>query len=279
MAAYNRLHGTHCTRARPRCSPRSCATSGAGTAWSISDWFATRSTVGAATRRASTSRCPARRCTGARRSAAAHRAGRGRRRHDRGQARAARPPRQAHRRRPRGRPVPTARAARAEVRAVAREAAAAGAVLLRNEPVRRRARCCRLPADLRTRRRRRPARRPRGDPGRRAAPASRPTDVATIADGLRERARRRRVVVEPGCGASRGTPALDGRSLRRADGTAGVDVEILDADGVVRAAPAAPRLPGDVPRRPRPGRGDRRVDGAGLGHAHAAGHRAPTASR
>ena len=33
MAAYNRLHGTHCSRATSGCSRRSCATSGAGTAW------------------------------------------------------------------------------------------------------------------------------------------------------------------------------------------------------------------------------------------------------
>ena len=61
-----------------------------------------------------------------------------------------------------------------------------------------------------------------------------PTDVATIADGLRERFGTERVIVEPGCRASRGTPSLDGRDLRRADGTAGVDVVVLDAAGEVR---------------------------------------------
>ncbi len=60
-----------------------------------------------------------------------------------------------------------------------------------------------------------------------------PTDVATIADGLRERFGDR-VVVEEGVRATRGTPALDGRHLRRADGTVGVDVEILAPDGTVR---------------------------------------------
>jgi beta-glucosidase len=60
-----------------------------------------------------------------------------------------------------------------------------------------------------------------------------PTDVATIADGLRERFGDR-VVVEEGVRASRGTPALDGRHLRRADGSVGVDVELVGADGEVR---------------------------------------------
>jgi beta-glucosidase len=62
-----------------------------------------------------------------------------------------------------------------------------------------------------------------------------PTDVATVADGLRARLGDG-VVVEPGVVASRGTPALDGRVLRRADGTPGVDVEIVDDTGGVRAA-------------------------------------------
>jgi beta-glucosidase len=60
-----------------------------------------------------------------------------------------------------------------------------------------------------------------------------PTDVATVADGLRERLGPA-VTVEPGPPASRGTPALDGADLQRADGTTGVDVEILDAAGEVR---------------------------------------------
>jgi beta-glucosidase len=61
-----------------------------------------------------------------------------------------------------------------------------------------------------------------------------PTDVATIADGLRERLGDA-VVVEPGPSASRGTPALAGADLRRADGTTGVDVEIVGAGGAVRS--------------------------------------------
>ncbi|MFL6206480.1 MAG: beta-glucosidase family protein [Acidimicrobiales bacterium] len=61
-----------------------------------------------------------------------------------------------------------------------------------------------------------------------------PTDVATVADGLRERLGPS-VAVEPGPSASRGTPALDGADLERADGTRGVDVEILGGDDEVRA--------------------------------------------
>jgi beta-glucosidase len=59
-----------------------------------------------------------------------------------------------------------------------------------------------------------------------------PTDVTTIAGGLRGRVDE--VVVEEGCRSSRGTPALDGTRLRRADGTAGVDIEVLDETGAVR---------------------------------------------
>ena len=86
-------------------------------------------------------------------------------------------------------------------------------------------------------------------------------------------------MVEPGVTASRGTPALEGADLRRADGTVGVDVEILDGDGAVRS-----RL------RPRDFRvvflddpaADGTVDGwsaAGLGHVHARAPRARIASR
>lgn len=110
--------------------------------------------------------------------------------------------------------------------AVAREAAAASLVLLRNEGV------LPLPAAV--------ARvavvGPNGDreviQGGGSARVT-PTDVATIADGLRERLGGG-VVVEPGLTASRGTPALQGADLRRADGSIGVDVEILGADGSVR---------------------------------------------
>jgi beta-glucosidase len=111
--------------------------------------------------------------------------------------------------------------------AVAREAAAASMVLLRNEGV--------LPLP--------------GDVGRVALVGPNadreviqgggsarvtPTDVATIADGLRERLGDR-LVVAPGIDASRGTPAMQGADLRRGDGSVGVEVEILGADGAVRS--------------------------------------------
>ena len=111
--------------------------------------------------------------------------------------------------------------------AVAREAAAASFVLLRNEGA-----LLPLPATTT----RLAVLGPNGDreviQGGGSARVT-PTDVATIADGLRERLGDG-VVVEPGVVASRGTPAMQGADLRRADGTVGVDVEILGADGAVR---------------------------------------------
>ncbi len=111
--------------------------------------------------------------------------------------------------------------------AVAREAAAAALVLLRNDGV------LPLPASVT----RVAVLGPNGDreviQGGGSARVT-PTDVATIADGLRARLGDG-VVVEPGITASRGTPALQGADLRRADGTVGVDVEILGSDGAVRS--------------------------------------------
>ena len=109
--------------------------------------------------------------------------------------------------------------------ALAREAAAAAVVLLRNESA-----VLPLPAALS----RIAVIGPNADrevaQGGGSARVT-PTDVATIADGLRERFGAERVVVEEGCRASRGTPALDGHDVRRADGSPGVDVEVVDASG------------------------------------------------
>ena len=63
-----------------------------------------------------------------------------------------------------------------------------------------------------------------------------PTAVATVRDGLRDRLGSHAVEYARGCGADRGTPAIDGRRIRRHDGEPGVDVEVLDADGERRLA-------------------------------------------
>jgi beta-glucosidase len=61
-----------------------------------------------------------------------------------------------------------------------------------------------------------------------------PTAVSTVRDGLRERLGDGVLQYAEGCRAARGTPALDGRRIRRADGTPGVDVEVFDDGGDVR---------------------------------------------
>jgi beta-glucosidase len=61
-----------------------------------------------------------------------------------------------------------------------------------------------------------------------------PTGVTTVLTGLRTRLGDDRVVYEPGCRNDRGTPAIDGVHARRADGSRGVDVDVLDGDGNVR---------------------------------------------
>jgi beta-glucosidase len=61
-----------------------------------------------------------------------------------------------------------------------------------------------------------------------------PTSVTTVLDGLRAVMGGDRVSYELGCLADRGTPGIDGRRVRRADGTAGIDVEIIDGAGDVR---------------------------------------------
>ena len=111
--------------------------------------------------------------------------------------------------------------------AVAREAAAAATVLLRNEGV--------LPLDPSIRRL--VVVGPNADreviQGGGSARVT-PTDVTTVAEGLRERLGAS-VVVEPGPSASRGTPSLPGADLRRDDGTTGVDVDIVGEGGELRA--------------------------------------------
>jgi len=225
MAAYNRLHGTHCS-ANERLLTTILRDEWGWDGVVISDWFAVHTTAesanagldlempgpplhwGAKLAAAVTSGDVARDVIAAKRARLAllgHRTG----------ADATTPGDEAAG----GSPAAVA---------VAREAAAASLVLLRNEGG-----VLPLPASTT----RVAVIGPNGDreviQGGGSARVT-PTDVATIADGLRERLGEG-VVVEPGVTASRGTPALQGADLRRADGTAGVDVEILGADGAVRS--------------------------------------------
>jgi beta-glucosidase len=224
MAAYNRLHGTHCS------AHRGLLTTILRDEWGwdgvvISDWFAVHSTVEPAAAGLDLEMPgpalhwgPA--LAAAVASGAVHRADI--------EAKRARLALLARRtgadERPPGDEV--AGGSQAAV-AVAREAAAASLVLLRNGGV------LPLPPEVG----RVALVGPNADreviQGGGSARVT-PTDVATLADGLRARLGDR-LVVEPGIDASRGTPALQGADLRRADGTVGVDVEILGANGEVRS--------------------------------------------
>jgi beta-glucosidase len=71
-----------------------------------------------------------------------------------------------------------------------------------------------------------------------------PTAVSTVVDGLRACLGDDAISFALGCRADRGTPAIDGRHARRADGSPGVDVEVLDSEGRARVSlrPRAFRL-------------------------------------
>ncbi|MGH9274133.1 MAG: beta-glucosidase H [Acidimicrobiales bacterium] len=227
MAAYNRLHGTLCSE-HPRLLTEILREEWGWDGVVISDWFATRSTVPAAVAGLDLEMPGPALHWGPALAAAV----------ERGEV----PRSVIHAKRERLALLAQRTGAHAEppgadgpggtpeVVALAREAAAASIVLLRNESSGGTGQVLPLPADVG----RIAVLGPNADrevvQGGGSARVT-PTDVATIADGLRERFGSDRIVVEPGCRASRGTPALDGRDLRRADGTAGVDVEVLDADG------------------------------------------------
>jgi beta-glucosidase len=229
MAAYNRLHGTHCTQHEHLLSTILRDEWG----WDgvvISDWFATRSTVEAALAGLDLEMPGPGLFFGTELVQAL----------DRGDVDVATVEAKRERLALLGKrtgadvrpPGPDGPGGSPEVVAVAREAAAAAAVLLRNEAVDG-APVLPLPAGLG----RVAVVGPHADhevvQGGGSARVT-PTDVATVADGLRAAYGDGAVVVEPGCWAARGTPAVDSRALRRADGTVGVDVDILDGDGVVR---------------------------------------------
>jgi beta-glucosidase len=229
MAAYNRLHGTHCSR------HEGLLTTILRDEWGwdgvvISDWFANRSTAESANAGLDLE-MPGPALFWGKALAAAI---------ERGEVAVE----TVHAKRERltllaqrtgadqHPPAPDEEGGGASELAVAREAVAAGAVLLRNEPVDGMP-VLPLPADLGSV----AVVGPHGDhevlQGGGSARVT-PTDVVTVAEGLRWAIGPERVVVEAGCDASRGTPAIDSRLLRRADGSVGVDVEILDADGNVR---------------------------------------------
>ncbi|MDP1805367.1 MAG: glycoside hydrolase family 3 N-terminal domain-containing protein, partial [Acidimicrobiales bacterium] len=228
MAAYNRLHGTHCAE-NERLLTTILRDEWGWDGVVISDWFATRSTVATANAGLDLE-MPGPAMQWGKALAAAIESGEVEvstveAKRERLALLGRRTDALAHP------PGPDGPGGSAPELAVAREAVAAAAVLLRNEavggvPV------LPLPAELSSL----AVVGPHADrevlQGGGSARVT-PTDVSTVADGLRE-VLGDRVVVEPGCDASRGTPALDGRWLRRADGSTGVDVEILDGAGDVQ---------------------------------------------
>jgi beta-glucosidase len=223
MAAYNRLHGTHCSE------HVELLTTVLREEWGwdgvvISDWFATRSTVASAIAGLDLE-MPGPAMHWGPALAEAVREGEV----DRSVIQAKRDRLRLLAERTGTSPSPDGAGGAPEVVAVAREAAAAAMVLLKND----------------------------GDvlplaPGTRIAvvgphadreviqgggsAAVTPTDVSTIVDGLRERFGDAVVAVHEGVRANRGTAAIDGKHLRRADGTAGVDVEVVGPHGGVRQA-------------------------------------------
>ena len=251
MAAYNRLHGTHCS-ANERLLTTILRDEWGWDGVVISDWFAVHSTVESANAGLDLE-MPGPALHWGPKLAAAVAAGRGRAgiviEAGAGPPGSARPP---HRRRRSDRRATRWPAGPPSAVAVAREAAAASLVLLRNEgvlpPCRRRSAASALVG-------------PNADreviQGGGSARVT-PTDVATIADGLRERLGDR-LVVEPGhrrqprhAGDAGGRPA----ARRRLGGRRRRDPRRRRC-GPQPAAPA--RLPDRVPRRRRASTGT--VDG------------------
>ena len=269
MAAYNRLHGTHCSQ-HERLLTTILRDEWGWDGVVISDWFAVHATAEPALAGLDLEMPGPPLHWGAALAAAVD-AGEVPVEVDRRQAGAARAPRPTHRRRPDAGRRRGGRWLRRGHRG------------RRARPRPRRSCCCATRVCCRWRRTcgRIAVVGPNGDreviQGGGSARVT-PTDVATVADGLRERLGAG-VTVEPGLDASRGTPAMQGADLRRADGTTGVDVEIVGADGEVRGTPAAPRLPRDVPRRPRRRRRRRLVGARASASYRPRATRAPTASR
>jgi beta-glucosidase len=232
MAAYNRLNGTHCSE-HPWLLTTVLRDEWGWDGAVISDWFGTRSTVAAALAGLDLEMPGPPNHFGARLAAAVA---------------ADEVPRDTieakvdHLRRLAARagadaapPAPDGPGGRGRAIAVAYEAAASAAVLLRNEVVADRP--C-LPLD----------RASIGSVAVIGPNAHReiaggggsarltPMGVTTLLTALRRRLGDERVLYEPGCRNDRGTPSIDGSHARRSDGTRGVDVELLDRGGEVRVA-------------------------------------------
>ncbi len=229
MVAYNRLHGRHCSE-HPGLLTAILRDEWGWDGVVVSDWFATRSTAGSATAGLDLEMPGPALHWGAALAGALERGEVDVAHVEAKRARLALLGKRtgAHERPP----GPDGPGGSPEALAVAREAAAAGAVLLRNEPVGGTP-VLPLPPGLGTVAVVGPHADSEVIQGGGSARVT-PTDASTVADGLRALLGADAVVVEPGGAASRGTPVVPPRALRRADGTVGVDVEVLDAAGEVR---------------------------------------------
>lgn len=225
MAAYNRLHGVHCSE-HPELLTTILRDEWAWDGVVISDWFATRSTVASALAGLDLE-MPGPPLHWGRPLADAVTSGAV----DRSVIEAKRQRLRLLAGRTASTPAPDSPGGSPEAVAVAREAAAAGMVLLRNEAVAG-SPVLPLPAGTRIAIVGPHAEREVIQGGGSARVT--PTDVATVTAALRERVGEAVVAVAEGCRASRGTPAIDGGRLRRADGSVGVDVEVVAPDGTVR---------------------------------------------
>ena len=224
MAAYNRLHGTHCSQ-HPWLLTTLLRDEWGWDGAVISDWFAVHATAEPALAGLDLEMPGPPLHFGAKLAAAVEAGEVPLAAIERARERLAR----LGRRTGAGAPVEERTGGDPAAVAVAREAAASAVVLLRNDGL--------LPLAAEHVRRVAVVG-PHGDleviQGGGSARVT-PTDAATVAGALRERLGDDGVAVEVGVTASRGTPAIPPADLRRADGTVGADAAILGADGAVRA--------------------------------------------
>lgn len=223
MAAYNRLHGTHCSE-HPELLTTVLRDEWGWDGVVISDWFATRSTAASANAGLDLEMPGPALHWGPKLAEAL-----GTGEVDRSVVLAKRERLRLLAERTGTAPAPDGPGGSASAIAVAREAAAAAMVLLKNDggvlPLATGARIAVVGPH---------ADREVGQGGGSAMVT--PTEVSTIADGLRERFGDAVVAVHDGLRANRGTAAIDGKHLRRADGSVGADVEVVGPHGGVRQA-------------------------------------------